>query len=109
MGLQVTPTARLFIQLVACVIIVFGCAYAMIARDPVRYRPYILLGMVLKLAVVAFVYGYWVAGVIGYPLPALAAVDAVYAALFLRFHRRSRNTFQLTESTNGFKRSLESE
>ena len=47
LGLQITPTSTLFIQLTTCLVIVFGWAYWMIARDPLHYRPYILLGIIL--------------------------------------------------------------
>ena len=39
----------MFIHITAAVIVVFGGAYALIAQDPVRYRVYIPLGIVLKL------------------------------------------------------------
>jgi hypothetical protein len=89
MGLDVNPTAVLFIQLTAGVIVVFGGAYAMVARDPVRYRAYIPLGLILKVYVVAVVYGWWLSGGIPWPLPALAAGDIVFAALFWRYYRAS--------------------
>jgi hypothetical protein len=91
LGLELNPTATLFIQLTAGVIVVFGGAYAMIARDPVRYRAYIPLGMVLKLYVVLVVYGWWLSGGISWPLPALAAGDIVFSILFWRYYRATRS------------------
>jgi hypothetical protein len=90
MGLQINPTATLFIQITASVIVVFGWAYWMIARDPKRFRPYIVLGIVLKIVVVVVVFGHWIAGNILWLLPALAAVDAIYAVLFWRYYRSSQ-------------------
>lgn len=87
MGLDPNPTAVLFIQLTAGVIVAFGGAYALIARDPVYYRPYIPLGLILKLYFVAVVYGWWLSGGIPWPLPALAAGDIVFSWLFWRYYR----------------------
>src|SRR5450432_4608832 len=78
MGLQITPTANTFIQLTACIILVFGGAYWMIARDPERFRPYIPLGIILKGVVVVLFFGHWIIGNIPWPLPALAAGDIIY-------------------------------
>jgi hypothetical protein len=89
MGLQVNPTAALFIHLTAGIIVVFGGVYWMIARDPERFRPYIPLGIILKAFVVVVVYGHWLSGSISWPLPALAACDLIYALLFWRYYRRS--------------------
>ena len=90
LGLELNPTAILFIQLTAGVIVVFGGVYAMIARDPVRYRAYIPLGMILKIYVVVVIYGWWLAGGISWHFPALAAGDVVFAALFWRYYRATR-------------------
>ena len=87
MGLPLNPTAVLFIHITAGVVLVFGGVYWMIARDPVRYRPYIPLGIVLKVLVIVVVSGHWLAGHISWPLPALAAGDAIYAVLFWRYYR----------------------
>ena len=87
LGLELNATASLFIHITAAVIIVFGGVYALIARDPVRYRVYIPLGIVLKICLVAIVYGWWYSGGIPWPLPALAAGDILFAALFWRYLR----------------------
>src|SRR5450755_2322974 len=91
MGLQLNPTATMFIQLTACIILVFGGAYWMIARDPDRFRPYIPLGIILKAAVIAIFYGHWLAGSIPWPLPALASGDIVFGVLFWRYYRQTAN------------------
>lgn len=90
LGLQVTPTATLFIQLTTCLVVVFGWVYWMIARDPLRYRPYILLGLILKVLFVSVVYGHWLVGNIPWPLPAVAAGDIVFALLFWRYLSSAR-------------------
>lgn len=89
MGLDITPAGGLFIQITMAVVVAFGWAYWMIGRDPVRYRPYITLGLMLKIMVVALIYGHWLAGNIPWPLPVLASGDIVFAALFWRYLVRS--------------------
>ena len=72
--------------LIAC----FGWAYVCIARDPVQYRPYVSLGIIGKLAVATAAFTPWLTGAIGWRVPALAAADLVFAALFADFLRRTR-------------------
>ena len=91
LGLEVTnATAALFVHLIGGLIVIFGGAYAMIARDPVRYRAYIPLGLILKTYVVVIVYGWWLIGAIPWPMPALAAGDIVFAVLFWRYYVATR-------------------
>ena len=97
MGLQMTPTAGLFIQITMIVVLMFGWAYWMISRDPVRYRPYIVLGIALKILVVAVIASHWVAGTIPWPLPALVACDIVFAMLFWRYLNSTRSAQALTQ------------
>ena len=90
MGLEITPTSALFIHLTMTLVVMFGGGYWMISVDPVRYRPYILLGVLLKPVFVILIYGHWLAGSIPWPLPALASVDILYAALFWRYLSNTR-------------------
>lgn len=92
MGLEVTPTSALFIQITMALVVIFGWAYWMISCDPVRFRPYIVLGIVLKIMVVAIIWGHWLAGSISWPLPVLASGDIVYALLFWRYLSGTRFT-----------------
>ncbi len=87
MGLPLNTTAMLFMQITAGIVVAFGVAYWMIARDPVRYRPYIPLGLILKLFLATLFWGYWLAGQIPVFLPALAAGDYVFAWFFWRYLR----------------------
>ncbi|PXX54690.1 hypothetical protein SAMN05660489_05727 [Pseudomonas sp. LAMO17WK12:I10] len=89
LGLEITPTSTLFIQITMAVVVMFGWAYWMVSVDPVRYRPFIGLGLTLKVVVVALIGGYWLAGNIPWPLPALALGDIVLAVLFWRYLRGS--------------------
>lgn len=66
----------------------FGVAYWRIAFDPQRFRPYIELGILGKSLVVLVIYGHWLAGHIGWHLPAVAFGDVVFALLFWSFLRR---------------------
>jgi hypothetical protein len=89
LGLQLNPTAIVFIHIVAGLVVLFGGVYWMIARDPVRYRPYIPLGIILKVLVIVVVYGHWLAGSIPWPLPALAFGDVIFAVLFWRYYKQT--------------------
>ncbi len=89
MGLELNATAAMFLQLTFALVVVFGWVYWMIARDPVRNRPYILLGIILKLLVVAIFFGHWLSGNIPWQLPALASGDIFYALLFWLYYRRT--------------------
>ena len=90
MGREITPTSTLFIQITMSIVVVFGWAYWMISVDPVRYRPFIGLGIALKAMVVALISSHWLAGHIPWPLPALASGDIVFAVLFWRYLSGSR-------------------
>lgn len=69
---------------------VFGYSYALVASDPVRYRPFISLGAIGKLLAVAAVVEPWLTGATPAILPALVGADLIYALLFLDFLRRTR-------------------
>jgi hypothetical protein len=99
MGLQLNPTATMFIQLTACIILVFGGAYWMIARDPARFRPYIPLGIILKAVVIVVFFGHWLSGSISWPLPALASGDVIYAVLFWRYYKQTATRIAIGHST----------
>jgi len=77
-------------DLAAVLIAAFGYGYVRVALDPERFRPLIHVGAVGKLAAVATV----AAGAIVVPhvwvLLAFMSGDAVFAALFLDYLRRTR-------------------
>jgi len=89
MNIPVTPGNYMFMQIGGMAIIGFGWIYWLIAREPQRFRPLITLGMLLKIGVVALAYSYWLMGVIGWQLPALAFGDVIYAGLFWRYYRQT--------------------
>ncbi len=89
LGLTLNPAAALFIHVTMGLVIAFGWVYWLIARDSVRYRLYILLGMSLKIMVVTLFCAHWLNGGIPWQLPALASGDTVYALLFWMYYQRT--------------------
>ncbi|MGH8464510.1 MAG: hypothetical protein ACRESP_11930 [Pseudomonas sp.] len=66
----------------------FALAYLCVAYRPEQFRPYIGLGVVGKCLVVVAIYAHWLAGHIGWQLPALALGDVVFSVLFVDFLNR---------------------
>ena len=85
----IAGTNQVLINLAGGLIVLFGYAYGLVARDPARYRPYIRLGIIGKLTAVASALAPWLAGQISWPLPLLAAGDLVFAALFVLYLRQA--------------------
>jgi hypothetical protein len=89
--LQIEGPPTVWFHIVAAVVIVFGGAYWCIARDPVKFRVYVPLGAIAKLAFVAAIYGHWLAGTASGRLAGLVTVDLIYALLFVAYLRGSRS------------------
>jgi hypothetical protein len=66
-------------------IVLFGVAYALVARDPLKYRAYVPLGAAGKLLAVVAVVVPWTLGTIDATIPSLTAGDLVFALLFVHF------------------------
>jgi hypothetical protein len=85
----ITGTNLVFVNLAAVLIAAFGYGYARIAADPVVFRPLIHLGAAGKLAAVAVA----AIGALQNPhalrLAILIGGDAIFAALFLDYLRRT--------------------
>ena len=79
---------RVMLNICGMLILTFGYAYYMAGRDPVRYRPYILLGAIGKLLVVIVALPVVITGGQGYLLGWAALGDLVFAGLFLDYLRR---------------------
>jgi hypothetical protein len=79
----VTGTNRALVGVAAALIATYGYAYVCVAVDARKYRVYIPLGVIGKLIVVAVVCATWLAGIVSWHLPALAAPDAAFVLLFL--------------------------
>ena len=67
-----------------------GVIYAMIARQPERYRPIIVLAAIGKALAFWMVFTAWRQGEIGPQLAVLVTGDLIYAALFADYLRRTR-------------------
>jgi hypothetical protein len=78
------------LNLTACFVGLFGYAFALVASDPLKYRPLIRLGAIGKLLAVACVMGPWLMRIIPATLPAFIVADLIYALLFIAFLRRTR-------------------
>ena len=90
LGIEPAEGANLvFANLAGLLAALLGVIYALIAREPDRYRPIIVLAALGKLAAVALVVTPWLRGEVGPQLPALVMGDALYALLFLDFVRRT--------------------
>jgi hypothetical protein len=80
-----------FYVFTALVVALFGYAYFRVARDPVTFRPLILLGALGKLLAFVSAALPWAMGIVSWKLPLLASVDVAFAVLFLDFLRRTRH------------------
>jgi hypothetical protein len=88
--LKLEPAAgsnALLIDVAAVLIATFGYAYLRAGGDPQRFRPYIVLGVIGKLLVVAVACAHLASGSVAWPLPALASGDLLFAGLFLHYLR----------------------
>lgn len=83
------PRPDVWIHIVACAVLVFGYVYWRIALDPVRFREYVMLGIVGKLTFVVVIYGHFMAGDATAALAVLVTGDLLFAVLFGAYLRRS--------------------
>jgi hypothetical protein len=84
------PRPTVWIHIIALVVLVFGYAYWRIAMDPVKFREYVVLGIVGKLAFVVVIYGHFIAGDATAALATLVTADLVFAGLFAAYLARTR-------------------
>lgn len=77
----------LYVDLFAWLVVCFGVGYALGGRDLPRFWPYVAMGAVGKAGVAALALAYFVAGLTGPLVMALASGDAVFAVLFVRVLR----------------------
>jgi hypothetical protein len=85
----ITGTNLALLYITATLIATFGYAYACVAADAAKYRAYVPLGVIGKLAVAAVTCLSWLAGIVSWRLVAMACPDAVFALLFLDYLRRT--------------------
>jgi hypothetical protein len=84
------PRPTVWIHIIALIVLVFGYAYWRIAMDPARFREYVVLGIVGKLAFVVVIYGHFIAGDATAALATLVTADLVFAGLFAAYLSRTR-------------------
>ena len=87
LGLPPHPTV--WIHIIALIVLVFGYAYWRIAGDPVKFREYVVLGIVGKLAFVVAIYGHYLAGDATAALATLVTADLIFAGLFAAYLART--------------------
>ena len=83
------PRPTVWIHIVAFAVLIFGYVYWCVARDPARYREYVVLGIVGKLAFVVVIYAHFLAGDATAALAVLVTADLVFAGLFAAYLRRA--------------------
>ena len=97
LGLLPLAGNGLFDQIALMAIFGFGIGYALVAYDPPRNRGIVVLGALLKVAVVAIIYAHWLFGDANVRMALLVTGDLIYAALFLKYLRTSRSDRGLPE------------
>lgn len=80
LGLPPRPTV--WLHIVAAIVLVFGYAYWRVAGDSRRFREYIALGIIGKLAFVVVIYAHFLVGSTGPAMAGLVTVDLAFAGLF---------------------------
>jgi hypothetical protein len=83
------PRPTVWIHIIALIVLVFGYAYWRIARDPSRFREYVVLGIAGKLAFVVAIYGHFIAGDATAALATLVTADLIFAGLFAAYLART--------------------
>jgi hypothetical protein len=73
------------LNLTACFVGLFGYAFALVASDPLKYKPFIQLGAIGKMLAVAWVLAPWFMGKVPAALPVFIVADLIYALLFIAF------------------------
>ncbi len=85
-----TPGSVVLANLAGALVGIFGYAYTRVALEPLRYRVYVELGIIGKLAVLPAVGVPWAMGYIGWQLPLLASGDLAFALLFWHWLHATR-------------------
>jgi hypothetical protein len=84
--MEITPPNHFgYVQFAAALLLIFGCMFLEVARDPVGNRPLILYGMLLKMAYCGLVAYYWLNEPPMVPMvwKIFAGVDLAMLLLFL--------------------------
>ncbi len=81
------PNHAGYVQFPAALLIVFAIGFLMIARDPVRYRDFIILGILLKISYCSVVFGHWFLSSIPGIWVVFAWCDLAFLAAFVAAFR----------------------
>lgn len=88
LGLDISDASQLlYVDLVALLVLMFGFGYALGGYDLPRFWPFIALGALAKLGVVALIIGYFAFGHAGGLVAALSLGDLLFSVLFVRLLR----------------------
>jgi hypothetical protein len=75
-----------------CVTVAFQVVFLVISRDPVRYRPLILVSLVEKFPFVIAMVVLHLQGRVAWQMVAAAAIDAFWGVMFLISYLKTRDT-----------------
>ena len=84
-----SPPAILFYKISMALVLWLGWSYYLIARDPKKYRPFILFGVGAKLIFIVFTIYPWQFPFIPLPTKILMGIDLIYIVLFLSYYRQT--------------------
>ena len=73
-----------------CVTVAFQIVFLVISRDPVRYRPLMLVSLVEKFPFVIAIAVLYVQSRVGWQMIAAAAIDAFWGVMFLVSYVKTR-------------------
>lgn len=96
-ALGLTPAGNgLFDHIALLAIAGFGCGYWLVSRDPASHRGIVVLGLLLKLGVVAIAIAHALAGSLNARTAMVVSGDLVYAALFWLYLRGAGKSQHIT-------------
>jgi hypothetical protein len=102
--LNAAKTDMLFVEISSGAVLLFGWAYWQIARDPIRNRNLIALGILAKFMAVGVGYGNFLAGQIEWPFALVVTWDLIFSGLFWQFLRNFPEDDVDLPSASGIKR-----
>jgi hypothetical protein len=76
------PVPHVYTTLLAVFVILFGVAYAWLARQPIIDRPLVAISALGKTAVFTVILAFWIRGDLGGRNALAASGDLVFAAIF---------------------------
>jgi hypothetical protein len=90
-GTPVAGTNLLVNDYAACLVIAFGLVFVVISKDPVRYRPFIVVSIISKLLSVAVAaFFLTVHGAENWQAPSLAVSEFLFMCSFWRYYSTTK-------------------